>query len=281
MTATGVALARTVMGLEFPTPLGLAAGFDRHGEQLPFLEAAGFGFVEVGTVTPHPELPHNFGVEALVANLGRNGAGRFGARRFRLGVSIRAHSATPAGQAVEDYLAGLARVWECADFVTVNLSAPPARRLLEPACDGILRELLVRLKEAQAVFEARSGRWVPLVAKIGLDPSAAELPPAVDHVRRSGFDGLIAAIGPGDRGAEPGPETDAITREHGARSVRSLVTVLHGALPVISVGGIVSPQDAVERLQAGAALVQLYRGFAERGAGLIRDVTRRLAALSL
>jgi dihydroorotate dehydrogenase len=277
MTATASAHARTVMGLEFPTPVGLAAGFDRHGELLRQLEIAGFGFVELGTVTPLPEPPHNLGVDAVVANLGRPGHGRRRACSLRVGVSIRANADTPLARAVDSYRIGLVRVWPHADFVTINLSAPPARRLLAPEHEATLGALLGGLREAQAELAARSDRHVSLVVKVGLDPAATELPAVVGHARRLGFDGLIAAIGPGDRGLEPTPAADALTRAQAADSVRRTVASLAGSVPVVSVGGIRSPTDAAERLQAGAALVQLYRGYADHGPALVRAILDHLA----
>ena len=261
------------MGLSFPNPVGLAAGFDKHGEMVEAMEAAGFGFVEIGTVTPRPEPGHNLGIETLVANLSRRGNGARRPRRIVLGISIGKNLETRLDRAAEDYLDGLRRTWEYADFVTVNLSAPAARYLQEAEHAAALRALLARLKDEQAVLASRTGRRVPLAAKIGLDPSAAGIPEIVTVLKRHRFDALIAAIGPGDRGAEPGPAADAATRENGPRAVRMLVFHLEGAMPVISVGGIASPEDAGERLAAGAALVQLYRGFVNEGPGLIRRIT--------
>ena len=264
------------MGLSFPNPLGLAAGFDKHGEMLEAMEAAGFGFVEVGTVTPRPEPGHNLGVETLVANLSRSGNGPRRPRTIVLGISIGKNLETPCAQAVEDYLTCLRRVWEHADYVTVNLSAPATRYLQGTEHEDALRALLARLKDEQAILTVCSGRRVPLAVKVGLNPSATEVPGIVEHVKRLELDAIIAAIGPGDWGTEPGPAADAATREHAARSVRALTSYLEGAVPVISVGGIASPQDAWERLDAGASLVQLYRGLINNGPRLIRRITEFL-----
>ncbi len=267
--------AVSVMGLRFPTPVGLAAGFDKHGEYVRAAAEIGFGFTEIGTVTPRPEPGHNLGVGILVENLARLGGD--GARsRIVLGVSIGMNSSTPLERAVEDYLSCLRRVWGHADFVTVNLSAPAARALGEATLEEMLQALLARLKDEQARLAARGGRRVPLAVKLGFDPSARELPEVVRHVAENRFDALIAAIGPGDCGAPPAPAADALTREHGARFVRALTSWLDGTVPVISVGGIVSPEEARERLEAGAALIQLYRGFADQGPGLIRRINEFL-----
>ncbi len=264
-----------VMGLAVPTPLGLAAGFDKDGSLLAEMPALGFGFVEIGTVTPRPEPGHNPGVDALVANVARYR--ERGRSEMVVGISVGPNLATPGDRAVEDYLAGLRRVWRHADFVTVNLSAPAARHLADPGGARLLDGLLARCQEAQGGFADRTGRRVPLAVKVGLDPSRPETPGIVRAVARRRLDALIAAIGPGDRGAEPGPEADALVRRHAADSVRRLVAFLDGAMPVISVGGIVSPEDAWARLEAGAALVQLYRGLLEGGPGLIRRITEFLA----
>jgi dihydroorotate dehydrogenase len=140
----------------------------------------------------------------------------------------------------------------------------------------MLQALLARLKDEQARLAARGGRRVPLAVKLGLDPSARELPEVVRHVADNRFDALITAIGPGDFGAPPAPAADAPTWEHGARFARALTSWLDGTMPVISVGGIVSPEDARERLEAGAALIQLYRGFADQGPDLIRRINEFL-----
>ncbi len=261
------------MGLTFPNPVGLAAGFDKHGEHIRAMETMGFGFAEIGTVTPLPEPGHNAGVETLVAVVSRPRERGAAARRMVLGISIGTNLATPRERAVEDYLAGLRRVWEYADYVTVNLSAPGVRYLQEAEYAGTLGALLARVKAEQAALGALTGRRVPIAVKIGLDPSATQAPEIVRRVKQYDFDALIAAIGPGDRGAEPGPVEDVATRAHATASVRRLASFLEAAMPLISVGGIVSPEDARERLEAGASLVQLYRGFVSEGPGLIRRMT--------
>jgi dihydroorotate dehydrogenase len=264
-----------VMGLAFANPLGLAAGFDKHGELIAEMQAFGFGFVEVGTVTPRPEPGGNLGADTLAANVAKHRAA--GGIRIVVGISVGKNLGTPRELAVEDYLTGVRRVWAHADFVTVNLSAPAARYLGEAAYARTLEGLLRRCKDEQAALTARFGRRVPLAVKVGLDPSSQEVPGIVRAIARHRFDALIAAIGPGDRGAEPGPEADAAVRRDAARSVRLLASHLDGAMPLISVGGIVSPEDAWERLEAGAALVQLYRGLVSEGPGLIQRITGFLA----
>ncbi len=279
MSQAGTAPPRAVvvMGLSFPNPVGLAAGFDKHGDFVRVAERVGFGHIEVGTVTPRPEPGHNLGVAVLAGKLGwrRGTASRGGG--IICGVSIGQNLDTPRGEAVEDYVSCLASVWDIADYVTVNLSAPGARYLHEPPCEGLLRALLARLKEEQATLAARSGRYVPLAAKVGLDPSATELPEIVRHVRDHRFDAIIAALGPGDRGAEPGPVADALIREHGPASVRLLTSALAGATSVISAGGVLSGEITRERLCAGASLVQLYRGLVNEGPGLIQKILVCLA----
>jgi dihydroorotate dehydrogenase len=261
----------SVMGLSFRTPVGLAAGFDKHGEFVQAAAEIGFGFIEVGTVTPRPEPGHNPGVGALVDNLRRLASSGV-RRRIVLGVSVGMNLLTPLGQAAEDYLAGLRRVWAHADFVTINLSSPAARGLGEAGREEMLCALLARLQDEQARLAARGGRRVPLAVKLGLDPSAPGPPEVVRHIARHRIDALIAAIGPGDRGAAPEAPADPLTREHGARFVRELTSWLDGTIPVISVGGIASPDDARQRLEAGAALIQLHRGFVAQGPGLVRRI---------
>lgn len=269
-------LRRHVMGLAVANPVGLAAGVDRHGECLAALEAAGFGFAELGTVTPRPEPGHNLGAAAVVTNLlARRPA--VGQRRLRIGVSLGTNRDTPLERAADDYLAGLEQVWRHADYVVVNLSAPPARPLLEPRHEALLATLLAEVAAGRAALARRAGRRVPVAVKIGLDPALPELPPALGLVRRHGMDALIAAIGPGDRGVEAGPAADAATRAHAVGSLRRLTAYLGREMPVISVGGILTPADVRERLAAGAALVQIHRAFVDRGPPLIAAILDALA----
>jgi len=266
------------MGLTFSNPIGLAAGFDKRGALVREMEALGFGAIEIGTVTPRPEPEHNPGVAALVATVSSARNGGDAPRRIVQGISIGMNSDTPRERATDDYLAGLRAVWKYADYVAVNLSAPAARYLGEPRWETSLSGLLARLKDEQAVLESGSARRLPLAVKIGLDPCFTDVPAIVRHVRDHHFDAIVAAVGPGDRGADPaGPAGDRATREHGTRSVRLLASFLEGSLAVISVGGILSPEDAAERLDAGASLVQLYRGFANGGPDLVRQIIAFLA----
>lgn len=255
---TGV--GSSVMGLAWRAPIGLAAGFDRDGTLVPFLDALGLGFAELGTVTPRAEPGHNLGVAVLAANLARARSEHPGPWGLTVGVSIGKNTDTPPPHAAEDYVACLRSVWDDADYVTVNLSAPNARYLLRPEHAAGLLELLEELRREQAVLAARTGRRVPLAVKLGLDPSAPEIPPAVHAVKRLGFEGLVAAIGPRDWGDETTPAAQAMVRAHAVRSVRALRAFLGDGVSLISVGAAVSPEDVGERLEAGAALVQVYRG---------------------
>jgi dihydroorotate dehydrogenase len=291
--------AREVMGIRFPNPVGLAAGLDKNGAFIDALAALGFGFIEIGTITPRPQpgnppprmfrLPeanavinrlgfNNEGVDRLVENV------RQAAYRGVLGINIGKNADTPIERAAEDYLACLRKVYPLASYVTVNVSSPNTQRLRELQQADELDRLLAQLKREQHALEQAHGRHVPLAVKIAPDLDTAQIRGIADALMRNEIDAAIATNTTLSRG---GVETLARAGESGglsgaplaARSthvLRELVKSLGGALPVIGVGGIMSAGDAAEKVAAGARLVQLYTGLVYRGPELVRECVAEL-----
>jgi dihydroorotate dehydrogenase len=294
------AAPRTVMGLEFPNPVGLAAGLDKNGEHIDALAALGFGFVEVGTVTPRPQpgnprprlfrLPaaeaiinrmgfNNGGLDALIANVQR--------ARWRgvLGINIGKNFDTPLERATDDYLACLRQVYPHAGYVAVNISSPntPGLRSLQSAEE--LRMLLGKLKEEQATLADRHGRYVPLAVKIAPDLSPGQIDEIAHLLEREGMDAVIATNTTVSRAGtdgiahagEAGGLSGAPLRKLATDVIRRFATALDGALPIVGVGGIMSVEDAREKMAAGASLVQVYTGLIYRGPGLVAEIAGALA----
>ena len=291
---------RRVMGLDFPNPVGLAAGLDKDATHLRGLAALGFGFIEVGTVTPRPQpgnpRPRLFrlpAAEALINRFGFNSGGvsalvaRLAGRPARplVGVNIGKNRDTAAEQAVDDYLQALRAVYPVADYVAVNISSPNTPGLRELQRATALDALLGPLKAAQAALAQEHGRYVPLAVKISPDlapPAVRELSAAL---RRHQVEGVIAS---NTTSARPGVAGLPHAEESGGLSGRPLAPLasavlaalseaLAGEIPIIAVGGIMSGEDARARLLAGASLVQLYTGLVYRGPSLVAEVAEALA----
>jgi len=287
------------MGLTFPNPLGLAAGLDKNGAFIEPLAALGFGFVEVGTVTPRAQpgnaRPRVFRLPqagALINRLGFNNDGvaalvaRVRSARCAavLGINLGKNADTPIERAGDDYAQALAAVYPYARYVTVNISSPNTRdlRALQGAAE--LDALLARLAQSRARLADGHGRRVPIAVKIAPDLADQDLKRIADALVAHGLDGLIATNTTVAREEVAGlPEAQQAGGLSGrplfARStqvVRTLAQHLQGALPIIGVGGIFDGAGAVEKLRAGATLVQLYTGLVYRGPGLIAECRRAL-----
>ena len=289
-----------VMGLDFPNPVGLAAGLDKNGECIEAWGALGFGFVEIGTVTPRSQpgnpKPRLFRLEkhrALINRLGFNNHGvdalldrvRASCYRGILGINIGKNFDTPLERAAGDYLHCLEKVYPMAGYVTVNISSPNTQGLRELQKGEALDDLLTRLKQAQKQLSDQHGRYVPLAVKIAPDMDDTQLCTVTDALRRHHMDAVIATNTTVSR---PGLESEPVAREEGglsgtplcARStkvIRRLHQLLAGELPIIGVGGILGGADAAAKRKAGAALVQIYTGFIYRGPALIRECVGALA----
>lgn len=286
---------REVMGIRFPNPVGLAAGLDKDGSRIDGLAALGFGFIEVGTVTPRAQAgnpkPRLFRVPEARAIINRMGFNNGGAeqlsenvRRARydgvLGINIGKNKDTPLASAGEDYLACLRAVYAVASYVTVNVSSPntPGLRALQHG--AALERLLSAVKSEQRRLAEKHGRYVPLVIKIAPDLSDEEIRDLATAFVDHGMDGVIATNTTNARtgvtglvnGDEAGGMSGAPLRERALRVLECLCDALGGTLPVIAVGGIMSADDAQERFAAGASLVQIYTGLVYRGPALIREI---------
>jgi dihydroorotate dehydrogenase len=300
ITALGIPAApRRVMGIEFPNPVGLAAGLDKDGECIPLWRALGFGFVEIGTVTPRPQpgnpKPRMFRLpraRALINRLGFNNQGvdrlveRVRRADFRgvLGINIGKNADTPIERAADDYRLGLRKVYPWASYVAVNISSPNTPGLRDLQYGAPLDRLLEALKSEQARLAAEHGRYVPLAIKIAPDLADADLPTVGQALLRHELDAVIATNTTFSRaGVEGLPYAGEVGGLSGApllaRStavVGQLRNILEGKLPIIAAGGILSGADAAAKIAAGASLVQLYTGFIYRGPELIREAVRAL-----
>ncbi|MBS0510387.1 MAG: quinone-dependent dihydroorotate dehydrogenase [Proteobacteria bacterium] len=289
-----------VMGLRFPNRIGLAAGLDKNGEAIDGLARLGFGFLEIGTITPRPQpgnprprmfrLPevrgiinrmgfNNHGVDVLVANVK--------AARFKgiLGINIGKNFDTPIERAADDYLACLDKVYPLASYVTVNISSPNTKNLRQLQGESELDELLGKLKAAQTRLADMHGRYVPLTLKIAPDLEPAQVINIADALRRHRIDGVIATNTTIARdkvqgvrfGEQTGGLSGAPVFEASTAVVRQLASALAGELPIIAAGGVLDGRGARAKLEAGAALVQLYSGLVYRGPGLVRECVRATA----
>ena len=293
----------TAMGLAFPNRVGLAAGLDKNAEHLRGLATLGFGFLEAGTVTPRPQpgnpRPRMFrlpAAEALVNRLGFNndGVARFVANveraRYRgiLGINVGKNFDTPNERAADDYVAALRGVHAVASYVTINISSPNTRGLRDLQADAALDALLGRIVAERDELAQRHGRRVPLVVKIAPDLTEDAVRAVAQRLIAHRIDGAIATNTTlardgveGLPGAnEQGGLSGAPLRGRALATLRTLVAALDGALPVIAAGGILSGDDARERIEAGATLVQLYTGLVYRGPALVAECVRALAPRS-
>jgi dihydroorotate dehydrogenase len=284
------ALQTQVAGLHFPNPVGLAAGFDKNATAVAAFQAFGFGFVEVGTVTPRPQvgnpLPRLFRVpadEAVINRMGFNNDGATAvARRLKLspgrtpiGVNLGKNADTPLKQALNDYCACLEELFDVGSYVVVNVSSPntPGLRALQTYAN--LRLLLGGVQDCnQALARARQVQPRPLFVKIAPDLQSHELDDIVEAVQTCALDGIIATNTTTDRQglttaiAEPGGLSGRPLRQRSTEVIRHVYRRAQGQIPIIGVGGIFSAEDAYEKICAGATLVQLYTGLIYRGPGL-------------
>lgn len=296
-----VSSPRTVMGLQFPNPVGLAAGLDKNGECIDGFAALGFGFIEVGTVTPRPQagnpIPRLFRIpeaEAIVNRMGFNNKGvdrlleRIAASRFRgvLGINLGKNRDTPVERALDDYLEGLRKVYTAAGYVTVNISSPNTPGLRSLQTGDSLEHLLKGLVAEREILTNRHGRRVPLVVKIAPDLAADEVAAIADGLLRNGIDGVIATNTTASRdgveghphAGEDGGLSGRPLLQRSTEIVRLLAQSLGGKIPIIACGGIFSADDARRKLDAGAELVQIYTGLIYRGPGLVTEIVRGLTA---
>jgi dihydroorotate dehydrogenase len=290
-----------VMGLDFPNPVGLAAGLDKDAAHIDALAELGFGFLEVGTVTPRPQpgnprprlfrIPqaralinrfgfNNVGLDAFLANVAR--------ARWRgvLGINLGRNADTPPERAADDYALGLERVYGAASYVTINVSSPNTKDLRALQSRAQLDALLGRLVQTRARLAERHGKQVPLALKVAPDLDAGQIADIADAVRRHRIDGVIATntsiardgVEGMPRAAENGGLSGAPIRARATQVLGALARALGGEVPLIGAGGILSGSDAAEKLSAGASLVQLYTGLIYRGPALVAECVEALGA---
>jgi dihydroorotate dehydrogenase len=286
-------------GVRFPNPVGLAAGLDKNAAHLDELGALGFGFVEVGTVTPRPQpgnpKPRMFRLpahEAIINRLGFNNEGvdalvrNVAASSYSgvLGINIGKNKDTPNERAVDDYLFCLERVHAQASYVTVNISSPNTQGLRDLQEEETLRRFIETLREAQERLGSQAGARKPMLLKIAPDLSEAELDGIAEVLRSSGIDGLIctnttidhAAVAADPHGNELGGLSGKPLFARSTEVLRGMRARLGTAMPIIGVGGILEGSDAAEKLDAGADLVQIYSGMIYRGPHLIGECVEEI-----
>ena len=294
---------RTVMGITFANPVGLAAGLDKDGAYIDGLAALGFGFLEIGTVTPRPQpgnpLPRMFrlpAAQALINRMGFNNGGVdafvanvqasvfYQERRGILGLNIGKNASTPIENAVDDYLLCLDKVYPFADYVTVNISSPNTSNLRQLQGASELDGLLSQLKDRQHRLADRHMRYVPIALKIAPDLDTDQVSVIADALLRHKIDGVIAtnttlardAVAGMAHAQEAGGLSGAPVAAASTAVIRALKAQLGDAIPIIGVGGILCAADAQEKMRAGASLIQLYTGLIYRGPALVTECAAAL-----
>lgn len=291
---------RQVMGLRFPNPIGLAAGLDKNGDHIDGLAALGFGFIELGTVTPRPQpgnpRPRLFRLpeaEALINRMGFNNKGvehlveRVKKTRFQgiIGINIGKNLLTPIDRALDDYIAGLRAIYRYAGYVTVNISSPNTPGLRDLQQGPGLDRLLAGLMAERLALAEEHRRQVPIAVKIAPDLETEELRQLATALRRHHVDAVIATNTTSSRtgvtalpqAEEAGGLSGRPLMERSTEAVARLADFLAGKIPIIACGGILSGEDAERKITAGASLVQIYSGLIYRGPGLIAETAAALA----
>jgi len=299
----------TLAGLQFPNRVGLAAGLDKNARCIDAFAAMGFGFVEVGTVTPKAQpgnpkprifrLPqrdalinrlgfNNEGLDAFLANVQkarfRKNGGNSGKKPMLLGLNIGKNASTPIERAVDDYVACLDGVYAHADYVTINISSPNTANLRTLQSDEALDALLGAIAERRQVLADRGGKRVPLFVKIAPDLDESQVAVIAVTLQRHGMDGVIAtnttlardAVAGLPHADEAGGLSGAPVREASNRVIAQLRAALGTGFPIIGVGGILSGADAKAKISAGADVVQIYTGLIYRGPALVREAAQAL-----
>jgi dihydroorotate dehydrogenase len=297
----------TLAGLQFPNRVGMAAGLDKNARCIDGLGAMGFGFVEVGTVTPLAQpgnprprmfrLPqahalinrlgfNNEGLDAFLANVQRATFRTKGGKPMLLGLNIGKNAATPIERANDDYLIGLAGVYPHADYVTINISSPNTKNLRALQSDEALDALLGAIAAKRESLSQQHGRRVPVFVKIAPDLDEHQVQVIAATLQRHGMDGVIAtnttlsrdAVQGLQHAGETGGLSGAPVLQASNRVIRQLREALGAGYPIIGVGGILSASDAVSKMEAGADLVQIYTGLIYRGPLLVKEAALAIKA---
>ena len=284
-----------VMGLDFKNPVGLAAGLDKNGDYIDALAAIGFGSVEIGTVTPRPQsgnpkprlfrLPEH---QAIINRMGFNNLGvdylisQVKKSRYQgiLGINIGKNFDTPIEKATDDYLIGLRKSYAHASYITLNISSPNTKNLRQLQQGDEIKNLLSILKEEQLILEKQHENYVPLVVKIAPDLDDTQIQHIASLLSQFSIDGVIATNTTIDRtmiqghflANEAGGLSGAPVKEKSTYVVKVLASELNGSIPIIAAGGILTAEDAIEKMEAGASLVQVYSGLIYKGTQLVDDI---------
>ncbi|WP_180054820.1 MULTISPECIES: quinone-dependent dihydroorotate dehydrogenase [unclassified Acinetobacter] len=284
----------TCMGIEFPNPVGLAAGLDKNGAYIDALAALGFGFIEIGTITPRPQAgnpyPRLFRLpqaKAIINRMGFNNDGvdklieNVKAAKFKgvLGINIGKNADTPVEKAVDDYLICLEKVYNYASYITVNISSPNTKNLRSLQSGDALTELLQTLKQRQLALAEEHQHYVPLVLKVAPDLELSDIEFIAQQLLQFKIDGLIVTNTTLSRegvenlphGDEAGGLSGAPVFEKSTACLAAFAKTLEGKIPLIGVGGILSGEQAVAKRNAGATLVQVYSGLVYTGPELVKD----------
>ncbi len=290
---------RTVMGIPFQNPVGLAAGLDKNANHIDALGKLGFGFIEVGTITPRPQLGNpkprlfrlpevqgiinrfgfnNVGLEAAVENI------RLSKYKGVLGINIGKNFDTPIERAGEDYLLCMKKVYQYANYIAVNISSPNTKNLRDLQETKALNILLAQLKNEQTRLADYYGRYVPIALKISPDLTNKHLDAISKSIIKNRIDGVIATNTTISRelasdlfnGKEAGGMSGKPLFKLSNSIIRELHARLQGEVPIIGVGGIFSGEDALEKINAGAELVQIYSGLVYQGRKLVLDACQSI-----
>ena len=288
-----------VMGIRFANPVGLAAGLDKNGDYFEALAQCGFGFIEIGTVTPRPQpgnlQPRMFRLpeaEAIINRMGFNNHGvdylvsRVRRAKYQgvLGINIGKNFDTPVEKAVDDYLICLNKVYAYADYVTVNISSPNTPGLRDLQFGEALTELIVALKNEQKNLSQQHDKYVPIAIKIAPDMDDEQIKQLSETFLEHKIDAVIATNTTSSRqgvenmshASEQGGLSGKPVRDKADHVLQVMANYLHGDIPIIAVGGISSAQDAQRKIQLGASLVQIYTGFIYQGPTLIHQCAQAL-----
>jgi dihydroorotate dehydrogenase len=284
----------TCMGIEFPNPVGLAAGLDKNGAYIDALAGLGFGFIEIGTITPRPQSgnpkPRLFRIpkaKAIINRMGFNNDGvdqlieNVKAAKFKgiLGINIGKNADTPVEDAVSDYLICLEKVYNYASYITVNISSPNTKNLRSLQSGHALTELLETLKNRQLELAEEHKHYVPLVLKVAPDLTEQDITFIADQLLQFKIDGLIVTnttlsregVENLEHGNEAGGLSGAPVFEKSTACLKAFAEILKDQIPLIGVGGILQGDQAKAKQEAGAALVQIYSGMIYTGPTLIKD----------
>lgn len=292
---------RSVMGLEFPNPIGLSAGFDRNAEYIDALATLGFGFIEIGTVMPKPQIgnpqPRVFRLvkqEALINRMGFANKGleyvltQLERTKYRgiLGINIGKHKDTPNERALDDYLLLFRALWKFASYITINISSPNTAGLRDLLHPNSLTALLQPLKQEQRIIAEKEKKYVPLVIKISPDLEEKDLMDVANVLLKLQIDGVIASNTTLSRegviespyAKEMGGLSGRPLQPRNLQVIKQLSELLGGNIPLIASGGIMDEEAAKQAMNAGASLLQVYTGLIYQGPGIIRRLVNTITS---